>query len=330
MFFGFTASRPAFLLGHSYAHGEWFYFPVVFALKSTLAFLLMLALAVLLALIWRRKSGNAPVIAADKQFHWRAVWVFLVVITGFCMLSRMTISIRHFTIPIALMILLLAPVPRMIEGLRARGWGAARVAAGAYALLAIISVVAVVRAYPYYFPFFNSLSFGQPSYQLATDSNLDWNQALPEVNSYVEQHGLNEVLVDDYGLDDPVVYVPRARFWNCQEPEASDGGHWAVVSADMIEDAHNCGWLLQFPHQSLAGGSMYVFQLPAVLPAVGTPGGPPTAEEFHVFGMKMPGISDPRVVFLKCARDPSQLQPTMDKMMAEIAEQRRAAQMLKH
>jgi hypothetical protein len=330
VFFGFTASRPAFLLGHSYEHGVWFYFPVVFILKSTLAFLLMLILAVLIAFIWRRQRGDLRVVPADKQFHWRAVWVFLVVIAGFCMLSRMTISIRHFTIPILLMILLLAPVPQMIERLRTSGWRPARVAAATYVVLAMISVVAVVRAYPYYFPFFNSLSFGQPSYQLATDSNLDWNQALPEVNQYAEQRGLNDVLVDDYGLDDPMVYVPRGRFWNCQEPQASDGGHWAVVSADMIEDAHNCVWLLQFPHQALAGGSMYVFQLPEVLPAVGTPGGPPAAAELHVFGMKMPGISDPRLIFRKCARDPSQLQPTIDKMMAEIAEQRRAAQMGKH
>ena len=332
VFFAFTSSRPAFLLGHSYAHGVWFYFPVVFVLKSTLAFLLMLILALPIALIWRRRRGDSPVIPADKQFHWRAVWVFLVVISGFCMLSRMTISIRHFSIPILLMILLLAPVPLAISRLRESGWRAARVMAVAYVLLSIFSVLTVIRAYPYYFPFFNSFSFGRPGYALATDSNLDWNQALPEVNEYVEQHDLHEVLVDEYGFNDPTVYVPRARFWNCQEPQPSDGGHWAVVSADMIEDAHNCVWLLRFSHQALAGGGMYVFQLPDVLPAVGTPGGPPKPSEFHVFGVPMPGYSDPRVIFLNCIRDPNQLQPTMDKMTAEFAAERarRAAQSGKH
>ncbi len=332
VFFAFTSSRPAFLLGHSYAHGVWFYFPVVFVLKSTLAFLLMLILALPIALIWRRRRGDSPVIPADKQFHWRAVWVFLVVISGFCMLSRMTISIRHFSIPILLMILLLAPVPLAISRLRESGWRVARVMAVAYVLLSIFSVLTVIRAYPYYFPFFNSFSFGRPGYALATDSNLDWNQALPEVNEYVEQHDLHEVLVDEYGFNDPTVYVPRARFWNCQEPQPSDGGHWAVVSADMIEDAHNCVWLLRFSHQALAGGGMYVFQLPDVLPAVGTPGGPPKPSEFHVFGVPMPGYSDPRVIFLNCIRDPNQLQPTMDKMTAEFAAERarRAAQSGKH
>jgi hypothetical protein len=177
-----------------------------------------------------------------------------------------------------------------------------------------------------------SFSFGHPGCDLATDSNLDWNQALPEVNNYAEQHCFNEVLVDECGLNDPAVYVPQARFWNCQEPRPSNGGHWAVVSADMIEDAHNCVWLLQFPHQALAGGSMYVFQLPDVLPAVGTPGGPPKVSEFHVFGMPIPGYSDARVIFLNCIRDPNQLQPTIDKMVAEFTAERarRAAQSGKH
>jgi hypothetical protein len=331
-FFALTSSRPAFLLGHSYAHGVWFYFPVVFVLKSTLAFLLMLALAASLALIWRRAHRDSSIIPQGKQFHWRAAWVFLFVISGFCLISRMTISIRHFTIPILLMILLLAPVPHIINQLRVSARPVAGVIVGAYVLLGIASVLTVVRAYPYYFPFLNSFSFGRPGYEVATDSNLDWNQALPEVNTYAEQHGLKEVLVDQYGLNDPTVYVPRARFWNCQEPQAIDGGHSAVVSGDMIEDAHNCAWLLQFPHQPLAGGSMYVFQLPEVLPAVGTPGGPPTASEFHAFGMPMPGYSDPRLIFLNCMRDPNQLQPTIDKMTAEFrAEQaRRAAQSGKH
>jgi 4-amino-4-deoxy-L-arabinose transferase-like glycosyltransferase len=321
-FFSVTSSRPTFLLGHSYAQGVWFYFPVIFVLKSTLGFLLMLVLAVPLMQVARRKQGNVPLVALDKLFHWRAVWIFLLVITGFCLLSRMTISIRHFTIPILLMILLLAPVPLAIVRLRESGWSAARAISVAYVFLSVISLATVIRVYPYYFPFLNSLSFGRPGYALVNDSNLDWNQALPEVNSYVAQHGMTDVLVDEYGFNDPAVYVPQSRLWNCQQPSPSDANHWAVVSADMIEDAHNCVWLLNFPHQSLAAGSMYVFRLPEVLPAVGAPGGPPRESEFHVFGIPMPGYSDARLIFLDCIRDPNQLQPTMDNMIAMFAAER--------
>src|SRR5437667_11415521 len=84
------------------------------------------------------------------------------------------------------------------------------------------------------------------------------------------------VLVDEYGFSKPEIYVPKAQFWNCQEPTASDAGQWAVVSAGMIEDGHNCLWLLQYPHQPLAGGSMYEFHLPASNPASASPDRQPT------------------------------------------------------
>jgi hypothetical protein len=37
----------------------------------------------------------------------------------------------------------------------------------------------------------------------------------------------------------------------------------------------------------------------------------------NLIGMPMPGNVDPRVIFLNCERDPNQLQPTMDHMMAQ-------------
>ncbi len=61
-------------------------------------------------------------------------------------------------------------------------------------------------------------------------------------------------------------------------------------------------------------------------------GGPPQASEFHIFGLSMPGYSDSRLIFLNCIRDPNQLQPTIDKMVAEFTAERarRTAQSGKH
>jgi hypothetical protein len=132
---------------------------------------------------------------------------------------------------------------------------------------------------------------------------------------FVRQHSLKRVLVDEYGFSDPNVYVPEAQFRNCQQPAPGDGGQWAVVSANMIEDSHNCLWLLRFLHEPLAGGSMYAFQLPTVVPPAGALGGSPLPEEYHkLAGMPFPG--DARLIWLNCIRDPQQLQPTMDRIQA--------------
>ena len=307
--------RPSFILGHSYPRGIWFYFPVLFLLKSTLACLLMLLLAVPVALFGRGVLKGSPLVRPDMALHWRAVWVFLVVFATACILSPLTISIRHFTVPITLLILLMAPVPRTLARLRQEAWPAAQSLMALLTFLALVSLVTVIRAFPYYIPFINSLSFGRPAYALINDSNLDWNQALPDVARFVSARGLSHVLLDEYGFIEPSVYVPQAEFWNCQRPRPADARQLAIVSASMIEDGHACLWLLNYPHISFAGGSMYAFELPGLIPSVGDPGGPPPPEAYRNFG-QTPG-PDLRLMFLNCIRDETQLQPTLDKMSAE-------------
>jgi hypothetical protein len=308
--------RPTFILGHGYSHGVPFYFPVVFLLKTPLAALALLLLAIPVGLLARRRAQTAPIVPAGQRIYWRATWVFLVVFTFFCVISQTTISIRHFTIPMALMILAVAPLPRALASLARSGFRAARPLAWVTAALAAAALVTTAGAYPYFFPFLNSIAQGRPNYWLVNDSNLDWNQALPEVRHFAERNHIASLLIDEYGFSDPTIYVPNAQFWNCQEPSPSDAGRWAVVSAGMMMDGHNCVWLNAYPHETLAAGGMYAFHLPAVIPPMGAPGGPPLPGAYRNFA-GMPGKSDMRPIFLRCMLDPTQLKPTVERMMAE-------------
>jgi hypothetical protein len=314
---GFTASRPTYLLGHTYPHGVWFYFPVLFLLKSTLAFLAVVLLALAAAIVAKRRfQTNAIGILEGMELQWRALWVFFLVFLFACLASQLDLSIRHFVIPLVLLILLLSPLPRLLERLRQSGFRPARLCAWLTAALAGASLLTAVRAYPYYLPFLNSFSLGHPGYELVNDSNLDWNQALPEVRRFAERRGIRTLLLDEYGFSDPVVYVPQARFWNCQQPSAADSGQWAVVSANMIAESHNCLWLLRYPHQALAGGSMYAFELPAVIPPPGAPGGPPLPSAYHNLAGSPGSWPDMRLVFLRCILDPQQLPIVMKEFVA--------------
>jgi hypothetical protein len=316
--FAFSASsRPTYILGHAYSHGVWFYFPVLVLLKSSLAFLLLLVLAVVIAAVIKsRRVSTFSAIPTGMELHWRCVWVSLIVFTAACLANRLDISIRHFSIPLTLMILLLAPLPRMLEFLRRENWTGALVAGWATIGLAVAAVSTAIRAYPNYFPFINTLGTGRPGYELVNDSNLDWNHALPEVETFVGRQGLKHVLLDEYGFSDPHPYVSQAQLWDCQRPASSDGGQWAVVSANLIADGSNCRWLFGYPHQALAGGSMYAFRLPDKIPAAGAPGGPPAPEDYRFFGgMGVNGV-DFRTIIGDCVRDPQQLRPTMRRFEA--------------
>ena len=312
-----TGSRPTFILGHAYPHGVWFYFPVLFVLKSSLGFLGLLGLALAIALRQkRREEANTRAIPVELTIHWRVLWLSLVVFTVFCLLSRLDISIRHFSVPLVLLILLLAPLPRLVERLRLSVLNPGRLVGVMVGVLTLTCLFTAARAYPYYFPYINSFSLGHPAYALVNDSNLDWNQSLPEVKAFADQHGLLRIDLDEYGFSDPTVTVPQAEFWDCQRPTAADDGQWAVVSANMIMDGHNCIWLMQYSHQPLAGGSMYAVHLPEHIPEAGSLGGPPRASAFREFAG---APFDIRVFFLDLIRHPERLPQGMKEMQARFS-----------
>ena len=311
-----TSSRPTYILSHSYPHGVWFYFPILFLLKSALGFLALLIMALGLALTQKRgDEANARAIPTEWAIHWRVLWVSLLVFTGFCLLSRLDISIRHFSIPLILLILLLAPLPRMVEQIRYSAPNVARVVAVLAVLLVLSCLFTAVRTYPHYFAYINALSFGRPGYALVNDSNLDWNQSLPEVRAFVEQRGLHSIELDQYGFTDPTVDVPQSKMWDCQRPTAADAGHWVALSANMIMDGHNCIWLLQYEHQQLAGGSMYAVHLPERIPEAGSMGGPPRPSEFREFAG---APFDLRSFFLNIIHYPEKLPQAWEEMQVRF------------
>ena len=319
LLFAMSATRPTFVLGRGYEHGVWFYFPVLFLLKSSLGFLALLAMT----LFWRGKEKFAGTAGSSvKQAHathWRTLWVGLFVFAGACMLSPMSISFRHFMIPVTLTILLLAPLPKMIADIGPTQLR--RAVAAVVVLLTASGVVASARAYPYYIPYFNALASSHPAYWWASDSNLDWNQSLPEVRAFAQQQGLHTVSVDSYGFTDPADTIPNARLWDCQQPAASDAGQWVFVSADMILDAHNCPWLMQNFHQALAGGSMYAVRLPDPIPPAGSPGGPPRLGEWkQLGGNAVPG--DIRALYFDLYHHPEKIAATVAEMQRTFEEAR--------
>jgi hypothetical protein len=316
-----TGNRPTFLLGHPYPHGIWFYFPVLLVLKSAPGFLGLLVAVLAVALIGKR-FGWLPVIPAEYTTLWRVLWVSLVVFAGICVVSHFDVSIRHFTIPLVLLILMLAPLPRLLLPMRKAAPKAAWTSGTLVVLIAASCLVTVVRIYPFYFPYVNPVGSGHPAYWLVNDSNLDWNHALPEVAQFAGQHHLKDVPVDIYGMFDSATWVPRSRLWDCQAPSAADAGQWVVVSANMILDGHNCIWLMQYPHEPLGGGSMYAVELPAAIPPAGGPGGPPPLEARRLF-LGMP--FEMREFFQRVARRPEDIPKVLAEMQENWQKQMQAA-----
>jgi hypothetical protein len=301
--FGFN--RSSFLLGHAYAHGPWFFYPVVFALKSQLSYLALLLTALILVVKRRLgKDEENALIAPKWQIHWRVLWVTLVVFVCVCMLSRFAISIRHFSVPMTLLIVLLAPLPGLLNELRKKSVLAWEGGWALVGLLALGCLANAVRIYPYYLPYINALRMGQPAYRVLSDSNVDWNQSLYEVEDFVKRSNLSELALDSYALSDDAPIVPQSYVWDCQTPTARELGKWVIVSSNQLLDARNCAWLLKYPSESIGGGSMLAFHLPSSVPAEGSPGGPPGQSEKRPFlGMPFDG----KAVFREAIQHPDNI-----------------------
>jgi hypothetical protein len=174
-----------------------------------------------------------------------------------------------------------------------------------------------IHTYPFYFPYINALSLGRPAYTLLNDSNVDWNQALPEVKRFAEQNKIGHIKVDEYGFTEVTDSIANSEFWDCQKATSGDADSWVVVSGGSILDGHNCAWLQQFPMQPIGGGSMYALHLPWQIPAAGSPGGPPLPPAYRFLG----GMQvDARAYFLEALRDPDKLPEVLAEMQARFQE----------
>jgi hypothetical protein len=166
----------SYVLGKIYLHGQWFYFPLAFLIKSTSAFLLLFAIAIF-------------AIATGRLRKWREI-LFLTVPALFhlyiAMMSRMNIGVRHILPLYAFFAVLIGgAVWALIE--RHRVW--------AYVVGVLIAYQAVtaVRMYPAYMAYANEF-WGGPTqtWKLLSDSNVDWAQQLKATKRYIDKNHIHD------------------------------------------------------------------------------------------------------------------------------------------
>jgi dolichyl-phosphate-mannose-protein mannosyltransferase len=167
--------HPTSLLGQYSFFGWWYYFPVAFALKTSLPFLLLSIGAIAWAL-W------AAIFGREKRLI--PLLVGLAIYLGVSMNSSINIGVRHIA-PVFPFLFLLggAFLDRLLE------WSRVRVARVLVAVLLGWMLVDGVRAYPDYLAFTNSLKFGKPAWALLSDSNVEWGQNIGDLARYLEARG---------------------------------------------------------------------------------------------------------------------------------------------
>jgi len=168
--------HASFLLGQYSDTGWWYYFPVAFALKTTVAFL-GLSLAALLWALWRLFVKHDT----KLLFLLGPIAVYVAV----SLTSGINIGIRHF-LPVYPLLFILAAL-LLDRVLRISKW---RYVTGILVALLIATMgLETVRAYPDYISYLNQLRGNQPGWHLLSDSNVEWGDDVKAVAAYLHAHG---------------------------------------------------------------------------------------------------------------------------------------------
>ena len=166
------------LLGQYNDLGWWYYFPVAFALKTTLPFLL-LAVAGLGWSIWRLAAKR------DARFLWIVVPVGIYL--AISLSSHINIGIRHF-LPVYPFLFIAAGglLAQLVHWRRQLGIAVLVILFGWMAFEA-------VRTFPDYTPYMNQLASGHPNYYYLSDSNVEWGDDVGALAAYLKARGETKV-----------------------------------------------------------------------------------------------------------------------------------------
>jgi 4-amino-4-deoxy-L-arabinose transferase-like glycosyltransferase len=172
-------TRSTFVFGNLYSKGQWFFFPAMLLIKTTITLLVLVAL-VPFARLWNHRR---------EVLFLSVPPVFFLLVAIF---SNLNLGVRH----------ILPLYPFMIVLAAAAGWHLAmrsRIAAAVVAGLVLFAAVSSLHAFPSYLAYSNE-AFGGPShtYRVVTDANADWGQSLKWVKAYLDDHHVSDCWFDYY------------------------------------------------------------------------------------------------------------------------------------
>ena len=214
--------HAAGLLGEHSQHGWWYYFPVAFALKTTLPFLLLSAAALLWAVLSLRRGADGRVLVLVLP---------AALFTALLMMSTINIGVRYMLPAYPFLCILCgAFLDRvMVKKKHQLVLGSLVVAAP----LAWAGVEAV-RAYPDHMSYTNQLTRGAPDWWHLSDSNVEWGDDVRPLALYLRERGerrvgaalLNWQLLELYGLEMAAVFVPPG--------EAREDVRYVAIGASLL------------------------------------------------------------------------------------------------
>lgn len=255
--------HPAYLLGRQSPRGWWYFFPVVFAVKTPTAVLLLCVACLGLALLRLVRAGPLAALGGLRAIppRWFVLAVTPAVFFLLCMSSHINIGVRHLLPVYPFLFVLLAAAVFQGRFRRAR--------AALLALVVAVLLAESVRIYPHYLSFFNTLAGGPgrgPEYLV--DSNIDWGQDVKKLRKYLDSIGWKEPVCFCYfGRADITYYgieyhdLPGTDDFAGREQVDCIAAISVTPLHDVYMGSTSYRWLRERTPMAKVGYSIYVYDL---------------------------------------------------------------------
>jgi hypothetical protein len=227
---------PAYLLGAVGYTGWWYFFPVVFFLKTSAGFH---ALAGLAGVFFISLLVESPRRVLHSRL--RAPFVGLVIFGVLLLVSDLNIGFRYALPALPLLCILTGAGAVGLWRRSERSMRAIISVAGIWAALHVASY------YPFFLSYLSEYGPGRDEgYRVLADSSLDWGQGLLELRDFMREHDIPSVYLSYFGSAIPegygIQHVPMLSYFPLlKQPPLPAAPKWIAVSATNLTGTYFAG-----------------------------------------------------------------------------------------
>jgi len=250
--------------------GRWYFFPVAFAVKSPIPFLLATGLALPFLFRRRRRAVLIQSVEADHaplpivqnaepknsgDLDWPVLLplFFSLVVFAVGMAGNINIGVRH--------VLSVYPLLAITAGAGATAlWNTGRFQKLGRMLvvtLPLCQLIICLKGRPDFLPYFNPLAGEHPE-EILVDSDLDWGQDLHRLSEELRGRKVPAVSIAYFGTADVTRHgLPSPRYLDPNRPVSG----WIAVSISMLKLDPRLSWLDGFQPVTVVGRSIRLYHL---------------------------------------------------------------------
>lgn len=249
--------HPSFFLGQVRDEGTWLYFPVAILVKSPVASLIaiFLALGIGIRFICAHWAGLG-------KWVWSLSCLLVPVVVYFvpAMLSNLNIGLRY-VFPIYPFVFIAVAV---LLSWRLRQASRRPVFVRTLTVLSVLLAAETLWAWPNYISFFNlAVGGSHGGINYLADSNLDWGQDLPLLAQWQKAHADVPLALAYFGTVDPAFYGIQSVPLTSSSPPQLRATHVIAISATHLQGVYESGFTgyREIEPTEILGGTIYLYDL---------------------------------------------------------------------